>query len=63
MYPIPDPIAADANPADGPKRMLVTNMIIGAKVMVEIGGGTGMAVAVNTAIKADMTDVKATLFV
>jgi hypothetical protein len=43
--------------------MLVANIIIGAKVMVESGGGIGIAVIVITAIRADMTDVRATIFV
>jgi hypothetical protein len=55
-----DPIAAETNPPDGPRRMLATNMIIGAKVMVESGGGIGMAIIVVTAINAVMTDVRAT---
>jgi hypothetical protein len=52
-------MAAEINPADGPRRMLVMNMAIGAKVIVESGGGIGMAIIVVTAIKAAMIDVKA----
>jgi hypothetical protein len=54
-----DPMAAETNPDDGPRRMLVTNMMIGANVIVESGGGKGIAVAVITAVNAVITDVKA----
>jgi len=37
--------------------MPTTNMIMGAKVRVESGGGIGIAVIVVTAIKADITAV------
>ena len=57
--PRAEPMAAEINPADGPRRMLVMNMAIGAKVIVESGGGIGMAIIVVTAIKAAMIDVKA----
>jgi hypothetical protein len=63
MYPIPDPIAAETNPTRGPKRILVMNMAIGANVIAETGGGTGMEIAVKTAINAAMTPVNATIFV
>jgi hypothetical protein len=36
-------------------------MAIGANVIVDKGGGTGIAIIVVTAIKADITAVKASL--
>jgi hypothetical protein len=59
MNPIAEPIADETKPTEGPKRILVINMAIGAKVNVESGGGNGMAIIVVTAIKADIIDVKA----
>ncbi len=61
-YPIAHPIAVDVTPAVGPRRMLTANMIMGAKLMVESGGGNGMAIIVVTAINAAMTPVNATFF-
>jgi hypothetical protein len=43
--------------------MLVTKIIIGAKVIAASGNGIGMAMIVPTAIKAAKTDVKATILV
>jgi hypothetical protein len=56
-----EPMAAEINPTEGPRRMLVMNMAIGAKVIVESGGGIGIAIIVVTAIKAAIIDVKATI--
>jgi hypothetical protein len=61
--PMADPIAADTNPAFGPRRILVTKMITGARVKVESGGGSGIAVIVITATRPDRTEVKATILV
>jgi len=61
MNPRPEPMVAATNPIHGPIRMLVMNMAIGAKVMVDKGGGIGMAITVVTAVKADITAVKASL--
>jgi hypothetical protein len=57
--PMAEPMAAEIKPAEGPKRILVMNMAIGAKVNVESGGGNGIAIIVVTAIKADIIDVRA----
>jgi hypothetical protein len=60
---MPEPIADDTSPSHGPIKMPVANMAIGAKVMVDSGGGIGIAVIVVTAIKADMVTMKANLTV
>jgi hypothetical protein len=41
--------------------MAVMKMAMGAKVIVDKGGGIGIAIIVVTAIKADITAVKASL--
>ena len=61
-YPMAHPIAVDVTPTVGPIRILTANMIMGAKFMVESGGGNGMAIIVVTAINAAMTPVNATFF-
>ena len=38
-YPMPHPIAVQVNPIHGPRRMHTANIITGAKLMVESGGG------------------------
>src|SRR3989337_4449612 len=57
--PMPEPMADDTSPIHGPIKMPVTNMAIGAKVIVDSGGGIGIAIIVVTAIKADITPIRA----
>jgi len=59
--PKPEPIAVAISPIQGPIRMAVMKMAMGAKVIVDKGGGIGIAIIVVTAIKADITAVKASL--
>jgi len=55
--PSADPIEDETRAGTGPISIPTTNMIMGAKVRVESGGGIGIAVIVVTAIKADITAV------
>jgi hypothetical protein len=57
------PITVAATPSRGPRKMQVTNMITGARLMDERGGGRGMARIVVTAIRAARMEVNATVFV
>jgi len=59
--PMPEPMAVDTSPIQGPIKILATNMAIGAKVIVDSGGGIGTAIIVVTAIKADITPIRANL--
>lgn len=61
INPTPEPIADDMNPSHGPIKIQVANMAKGAKVMVESGGGMGIAIMVVTAIRAAMIAVRASL--
>jgi len=61
-YPMAHPMAVAVAPILEPSRMLTANIITGAKLTVESGGGSGMAIMVVTAIKADITAVRATFF-
>ena len=55
--PSADPMEAETRAGTGPISIPTTNMIMGANVRVESGGGIGTAVIVVTAIKADITAV------
>jgi hypothetical protein len=55
-------MAVAVTPIDHPKRMVMTKIMIGAKLMVERGGGKGIAIMVVTAIRADIIPVKDAFF-
>ena len=61
-YPMAQPIAVDVTPTVEPRRMLTVNMIMGAKLIVDSGGGRGIAIIVVTAINAAITPVNAAFF-
>jgi hypothetical protein len=61
-YPMLHPMAVAVTPIDHPKRMVMTKIMIGAKLMVERGGGKGIAIMVVTAINADIIPVKDAFF-
>lgn len=61
--PSPDPMIEEIRAGIGPMSIPTTNITIGASVMVESGGGMGIAVTVVTAINADMIAVMANFIV